>query len=161
MPGVYISANSVRHEETHQNADVLSAFGYVISSRWHDNYGRNMPSQLGPEDIIANIDFCDGVARSRIGDLSKADIFLLVTYSHQDEIGEMDTEFGVAIGLSKRIIIVGPKANVFHSIKEFEYHASREDFINHVRSINAASTSGSPSAASSLEQDEQGITAGN
>ena len=37
--------------------------------------------------------------------------------------GGLHTEFGMALALKKRLILVGPRENVFHTLPEVEYYA--------------------------------------
>lgn len=48
--------------------------------------------------------------------------------------GGRHVEFGMALALGKRVIVVGPRENVFHLLPEVEVHVNWNDFVaNHKR----------------------------
>jgi hypothetical protein len=66
------------------------------------------------------------------GDMkSTADIIILFSeksgISHR---GGRHVEFGLAIGLKKRLIVIGPRENIFHCLPQVELFDSWEDFVD-------------------------------
>jgi nucleoside 2-deoxyribosyltransferase len=64
-------------------------------------------------------------------DIERSDIVAVFTHE-ESTTGGLHVELGMAIALKKRVIIVGPKTNVFHYMNVIEHYPSVEGFINRI-----------------------------
>lgn len=124
---VYIAAQYPRRNEMRQVAGILKHNGIGVTSRWLEEnlpLGTQLPD-IGPSDLrdFAEIDSQD---------IRDADA--LVLFSEDPLVGlprgTHHTEFGYALGLGKRVIVIGGYENVFHYLPEVVHYASLGDFID-------------------------------
>ena len=108
---VYLAARYSKNAEMREFAAYLLAGGYAteITSRWISG-----SHEIGdhPTDEARR-----RLAQEDLDDLKAADVviaFSEVPRTMNNARGGRHVEFGLAIALGKRIIVVGPKENVFH-----------------------------------------------
>lgn len=100
---VYVAARFERQDEARTVAHQLAANGYKVRCRWVTSPGLKLGDQREAE-LWARMD---------LNDLDAADVYLLLS----DDVlgrGGKDFEGGYAFARSKRLVVVGPKAHVFH-----------------------------------------------
>jgi len=119
---IYLAAAYERKDEMMGVRDVLTALGYQVTSRWIDQ----PPGEgLGTAELSA--DPARGVpyAELDLADLVAADT--VISFTGQGGRGGRHVEFGWALALRRygnpvRLILVGPREHVFHSLPEIEHY---------------------------------------
>jgi len=98
----HLAARYARRVELCRYREQLLSIGDTVTSRWLDF--RKMPS------------WSCGIAREDCEDLMAADAVIIFTEIPNTILatGGRHVEFGLALAQGKRMIIVGPRENVFH-----------------------------------------------
>ncbi len=98
----HLAARYARRVELCRYREQLLSIGDTVTSRWLDF--RKMPS------------WSCGIAREDCEDLMAADAVIIFTEIPNTVLatGGRHVEFGLALAQGKRVIIVGPRENVFH-----------------------------------------------
>ena len=122
MTNVYLAARYSRHAEMRGVRDVLAPLGYKVTSRWIDQHGGDLLESIVAEKLNADPGACDHYAFADVDDLMAADIVISFTSADGGGKGGRHVEFGMAVALGKRLVIVGPRENVFHTLPEIEWH---------------------------------------
>ena len=134
---VYLAAQYPRREEMRKVAEILGANNIEVISRWIEE---KLPLNIQLNDVPASESL--NFAQTDAEDIRKADT--LVLFSEDPLIGlprgTHHTEFGFAMGLSKRVIVIGGYENVFHYLPEVIHYASLGDFLD-AEGIQNADTS--------------------
>lgn len=124
---VYLAAQYPRRDELRHVAALLRENNIEVTSRWLQEslpLGTQLPD-LSDSDLREFADI-DGE------DIRAADT--LVLFSEDPLIGlprgTHHTEFGYALGLGKRTIVVGGYENVFHYLPEVIHYATLQDFLD-------------------------------
>lgn len=120
---VYLAARYSRAEEMQGVRSVLEEMGCKVTSRWIDYHGGRYPGSFKPEQLNEDPGHCGRVAQDDVGDLVAADI--VISFSSGDGAagkGGRHVEFGMAAALGKRLILVGPREHVFHTLPEVEHY---------------------------------------
>lgn len=124
MKKVYLAAKFSRREEMEQLAKDLPDVGLVCIARW----------VYGGEDGLSRRD----IAELDLDDVSRAD--MLILFTHERSIpqpgGGRFVEFGYALALGKRCVVVGPEENIFCAHERVEVYPSWKDFLEHEKSIS-------------------------
>lgn len=111
MTSIYLASPWVNREATRVIRDHLVAAGHEITSRW-----LNTPD--GPQ--VPDEDRGRREAAWDFEDIAKAD--MLIVLSDDKPIGAgYHVEFGYALALGKRIILVGPVKSIFHYLADARY----------------------------------------
>lgn len=100
MSSIYIAAPYELRDEAIEVMRDMIVRGNIVTSRW----------------LIGKDVNCDESARMDLDDIDAAATLLLlnpIEYSNKGT-GGRHTEVGYAIALSKRIIIIGARSNIFH-----------------------------------------------
>ena len=114
---IYLASRYPRREELAGYARDLEDAGYEVTSSWLD----------GDDEIIENAgeytSAASQIAQGDLDDVDSADVLIsftenrkLVPYLDAASRGGRHVEFGFARGRGKRLIIVGPSENVFHTL---------------------------------------------
>jgi hypothetical protein len=119
---IYLAATYSRNAEMRGIRDQLEALGHEVTSRWIDQHGGNVPESIVAEKLNASPVECYPYAEADVTDLKVADTVILFTSADGGGQGGRHVEFGLAIGLGKRLIIVGPRENVFHTLPQVEWY---------------------------------------
>ena len=104
---VYLSSCSARRTELRQVAAELEVAGWQVVSSWL------WIEAIDPDDTRA----AAGAAERNIADLRRATTFVAFTGGpdgHRSGRGGRQAEFGMALGLGLRTIVVGEPEHVFH-----------------------------------------------
>ena len=124
----YLAARYSRREELLGYAADLQVMGHVVTSRWL--LGGHQVSDDGLRD--------DATAEQRTlfaaedwNDLVAADTVIAFTEPPRSiySRGGRHVEFGAALALEKRCIVVGYRENVFHCLPEVEFYATWADVL--------------------------------
>lgn len=115
---IYLAARYARRPEMEQIAlDLMNAYGYNITSEWV--FGGEEGKTL--EDIaimdLEHVDAADTV----------------ISFTESESVGYYTggrhVEFGYALARGKRVIVIGPRENVFHNDPRVEQFETLEDWI--------------------------------
>ncbi len=124
---VYLAARYDRQQEMKALAETLEATGqFEVTARWIQG-NHEMPQYVGQrpvadptseEERITKI-----IAEEDLIDLLLADT--VISFTEKRDVGYnrggRHVEFGIALAARKRLIIVGPRENVFHWLDEVEH----------------------------------------
>jgi nucleoside 2-deoxyribosyltransferase len=101
---IYIAAPYPCRNQCIQVMKDLEALGHTITSRWLKS-----PDELADEH-----------ARKDLADVAEADVLLALNYAGWEDkgTGGRHVEFGYAIALGKRIVLVGLRSNIFHYLSD-------------------------------------------
>lgn len=117
MSRVYLCARYARHEELNGYATDLRAIGYNVQAEWITGAHHDTDSAE--------------CARIDVAEVSHADIVVSFTEGPGDIQGRgrggRHVEFGLALGLGKRCIVVGHRENVFHHLSAVEFFEKWQD----------------------------------
>jgi nucleoside 2-deoxyribosyltransferase len=114
---VYIAGRYARRTELASVVAELERAGATITSRWLFAESRPVVSHELHPDARAR-----SLAEMDLQDLRKADVCLAFTEPAEAPQGRggRHTEFGVALALGARVIVVGPREHVFHCLATVE-----------------------------------------
>lgn len=124
---VYLASRYSRRTELCAYATELTEGGHIITSRWlngdHqiDDEGLSVQAAQNERERFAKEDW---------EDLLSADICISFTESPRssNSRGGRHVEFGAALALGKRSIVIGPRENVFHCLPTVEIYSDWTDF---------------------------------
>jgi nucleoside 2-deoxyribosyltransferase len=134
---VYLAARYSRRLELCEYRDQLEYVGYEVTSRWlngaHQVYLDGEP--LGPEqEALIESGKASPEVRGRFAaedwaDVTEADIVISFTEPPRSKAsrGGRHVEFGAALALAKRCVVVGFRENVFHCLPEVEFFETFAD----------------------------------
>jgi hypothetical protein len=119
---IYLAARYSRNAEMRSIRDQLQDLGHEVTSRWIDQHGGNLLESIAAGKLNANPVECYPYAEIDVADLMAADIVISFTSADGGGKGGRHVEFGLALGLGKRVVLVGPRENVFHTLPAVEWH---------------------------------------
>jgi hypothetical protein len=128
---VYLASRYSRNAEMRAVRDELTAMGHEVTSRWIDLHAGTsgyvsgeavgiLEKSFGPEQLSATPELCSEYALADWLDLMLAQCVISFTCGSGGK-GGRHVEFGIALAAHKRVIVVGPRENVFHTLREVEY----------------------------------------
>lgn len=127
---IYLAARYSRLPTINQWAADLQALGHEITSRWSLNESHLLPGELSKQAADAER---QRFALEDMEDIRACDMCVsLMEEPRNNSRGGRHVEFGVALALRKRLVIVGPRETVFHHLPEvyhFEQWADALDWI--------------------------------
>ena len=123
---VYSAGRYSRRDEFREYAKFISENGHEVTSRWLlENEPLN--SNMGDHSD----EFYIHAAKVDLEDVDRADAVLF--FSEDPKIGTprggRHVEFGYALGKGKKILVCGPKENVFHYIDGVAHYNTIQDFM--------------------------------
>lgn len=119
---IYLAARYSRNEEMRGVRDLLTVLGHEVGARWIDCHGGKYPGSFTPQQLNGDPEYCAGVAADDLQDLTRADTVISFTFPESGGKGGRHVEFGLALALGKRVILCGPRENVFHTLPEVEHY---------------------------------------
>ena len=120
---VYLAARYDRLHEMQVYRDLLEGAGYSVVARWvngeHEAYE-------GHHNTCINSAF----AKEDVEDVVRSDWVISFGESPDSTTrrGGRHVEFGIAVGLKKRLILIGHRENVFHHLPQVEFYRSWQEF---------------------------------
>jgi hypothetical protein len=117
---IYLAARYSRNPEMREVRDRLALLGHQVTSRWIDQHGGELEKSFTPERLSAEPEFCARFAQADVDDLLAADAVVSYTGNGGGGKGGRHVEFGLAVGHGRRLIVVGPRENVFHCLPTVE-----------------------------------------
>jgi hypothetical protein len=141
---IYLASRYSRRNEMREYAAWLEGLSYVVTSRWIHTEWRHIDDRTEPGNAPES-----ERARVALEDFDDvADCDVLIAFSEPRDAkptrGGKHVEVGIALGISKHIIIVGRRENVFHylpsviniEIETCEPRAIRHELLNALGLIN-------------------------
>ena len=122
---IYLAARYSRLEELNGYAKDLRGIGHEVKARW----------LKGSHQLHKNADLVEAATQSvpiegrpfavdDYEDVCKADALIAFSEAPRQvgaSRGGRHVEFGVALALGKRVIVVGPRENIFHTLPQVEH----------------------------------------
>lgn len=129
---IYLAARYDRLVEMRGYAEVLRNCGYSVDCRWLNGNHQLHPSVDEVEAAKGHIPMeARPFAEDDVEDLFKCDA--LIFFSERPEShskrGGRHVEFGIALAMGKRIMVIGPRENVFHCLSQVEQYDSFTDCL--------------------------------
>lgn len=122
MSKVYLAARYSRHPEMRGYRDDLEAMGHKVTARWidcHTDVVGDFTSSFTQEFLNANPEKCGPLGQHDIDDLDAAE--WVISFTGGGLKGGRHVEFGYALATGKRLVVVGPRENVFHTLASVEH----------------------------------------
>lgn len=135
MSSYYFASRYSRHPEmrTYRAALVEAIPGAVVTSRWIDCHNEELEASYTPEALNADPAGCWRHGSADLDDLELADV--LVSFTGPGGKGGRHIEHGyflamqLRLGYSLRVVIVGPRENIFHCEPCTEQFADFDSFL--------------------------------
>ena len=129
---IYLAARFSRRHEVHTLGQDLQALGHTIVSRWsRPDDDHVLPTGLSEQ---ASDDARRRFALEDMEDLHKANcLILLGEPPRNNSRGGHLVEFGVALGLGLRVMVVGPRGTVFHCLPTVEVFDTWQSLLKEVQ----------------------------
>lgn len=129
----YIAARFSKRPECNALAQQLKAMGHTITSRWvKPDSDHVMPTGLSEQAADAER---ERFAHEDFIDVMVCDAMLsLMEEPRSNSRGGRHVEFGIALGLSKRMFIIGPRETVFHHLPNVIHFADNQQFLSYMES---------------------------
>lgn len=126
---IYIAARFSKRPEANQLARELMDVGHAITSRWvKPDSDHVTPTGLSKQAADAER---QRFALEDLEDVIACDCCVsLMEEPRNNSRGGRHVEFGIAVGLKKKLVIIGPRETVFHHLPEVEHYDTVEDFLN-------------------------------
>ena len=138
---IYLASRYKRREELCTYREELIKMGHNVEARWlngsHQISDKGIPIGDGAE---AMVEATGGIspdgdkmrqkfAQDDIEDVCFADVVINFTESPRSEAnrGGRHVEYGIALALRKRLIIIGHRENIFHYVPFAEFYETWED----------------------------------
>ena len=119
---IYLAARYSQHPELKFLRSQLEDLGHTVTSSWLDIGGKSFTL----EELENEPDRCSIRGQADLDDVKAADCLIFI--SSQGGKGGRHVEYGIALGLGKRIIISGHRENVFHTLTDEVYPTYDELF---------------------------------
>jgi hypothetical protein len=102
----------------------LEALGHSVTSRWINGGHQISDDGLSVEGKAA-------FATEDLSDLVASDTVISFTEAPRSTSsrGGRHVEFGIALSSDRRVIVVGPRENVFHCLPNVEWYADYSSFL--------------------------------
>lgn len=111
---IYIAAAYSRQGEMRALAQYLIDHGHEITARWIDGRHSTPPPGMEPNSR----EHLAWAAAEDVEDVRAADVVVSVTGGGKRSRGGRHVEYGIALALGKRLIILGYPENVFHHLPQ-------------------------------------------
>jgi hypothetical protein len=121
---IYLAARYSRNLEMQGVRDILEALEHEITSRWIDCHAGKYLTSFTPEHLNNDPEYCSALAQHDLEDLIAAEMVVSFTDEKGGGKGGRHVEFGYALALGKRVLLVGPRENVFHTMPQVEHYVS-------------------------------------
>jgi nucleoside 2-deoxyribosyltransferase len=131
---VYLAAQYYRRDAMRGFAYMLKDIGIEVTSSWLRERA-DVNSDLSDNSH----EFLRRHARNDIADIEAADVLILFTVDPilPTKRGGRHVELGYALALGKKIIICGPRENIFHHLPEVMQFNVFGDILFYLEKLNA------------------------
>ena len=119
---LYLAAQYARRKELVNYAEQLRAAGHEITARWLTGQHEAADGDTSRWGDFAEDDFAD---------IEACDCLIAFTELATDAIprGSRHVELGIALGLNKFVVVVGPRENVFCALARVLHYPTWNDFV--------------------------------
>jgi nucleoside 2-deoxyribosyltransferase len=123
---VYLASQYPRRNEMREAAKELSNNGIGVTSRWLEETAP-LNSQLNDTPMYENLH----AAEVDTEDIRRCDTLILFSENPLTGLprGTHHAEFGYALGLGKRVVVIGGPENVFHFLPQVIHYATLQSFL--------------------------------
>lgn len=132
MAKIYLAARYSRNEEMRGIRDVLStALGHTVTSRWidlHPDAVGDFGTSFDHDALNSRPDECAPLGQHDLDDIDSADWVISFTCGSGGK-GGRHVELGYAMAKGKRLFVVGPRENVFHTLPAVEHHLTWRSLV--------------------------------
>lgn len=130
MTKVYLAARYSRRVEMQTYKKHLDALGFHVTSRWI-NGGHEIDTDV-PHSPATLSELRGQFALEDIEDLESADWVISFTEPNSSprSAGGRHVEFGIALALKKRVLVISQKENVFHHLPTVEFFNTWAEFLD-------------------------------
>lgn len=153
----YLAARYSRREELCTYREQLRAIGIDVTSRWLDGTHQYGPdSAKAQEELGSHEDMARRFAEEDVEDLRAADVvisFTEVPRQPSTNRGGRHVELGLALGLGKLIVNVGPRENAFHYLRGVDTFERWDDALQMLRHLADRPSRGMPVLTIHLPMD--------
>lgn len=133
---VYLASRYSRIDELNEYKAKLEEMGEIVTSRWlngeHQLHGGEQARLVEhvPLDEVPDIGAL--FAQDDVEDVTAADVVISFSEKPGSEHsrGGRHVEFGLALALGKRLVLIGPRENVFHCLPCISVFSSFTEFLN-------------------------------
>lgn len=134
---IYLAARYSRYPEMREVRAILQQTGFTVTSRWIDCHDGQLEESFTPEALNSPYgpDVCAPYGKADVDDLIAADCVVSYTGNGGGGKGGRHVEFGLAMGLRKRLVIVGPRENIFHCLPEVLVVADTSELVGLLEDI--------------------------
>ena len=131
----YFAARYSRHPEMRAYRDEIeAALDAKVTSRWIDCHNDELENSYTPEQLNADPDGCWRHGAHDLEDLEDADVLVSFTGNGGGGKGGRHIEHGFFLataGGGRRVVIVGPRENIFHCHPGTEAYPDWAAFLAH------------------------------
>lgn len=116
---IYLASRYSRREQMRSVRDELQRLGHTVTTRWLDTEwpGDERGSSAVPPEYLTEYAIKD------VEDVMAADCVISFTEDGRTPgLGGRHVEFGIAVALGKRLIVVGYRENIFHHLPQVEFY---------------------------------------
>lgn len=123
---IYLASNYITHPEMRSLALILVSMGHAVTSEWINGTDTDDWAQYWAQ-----------YAQRDLRDIDVADTVIFFSGNPKGcrKRGAKHVEFGYALGLFKRIFIVGKRQNVFHHLPGISRFTDIDALIEYLRSL--------------------------
>ena len=147
---VYLAARYGRLEELKGYRDDLLVLGHEVTARWVDgNHRWSTEQQRQDADNGRPSTDATRFAWDDVDDINDADTVISFTeHPHSGySRGGRHVEFGYALAINhysmtrgslgdmKRLVVIGPRENVFHNLPGVEVYDTWEEFLRNIKAV--------------------------
>jgi hypothetical protein len=122
---VYLAAAYERGPEMRVYRDALHALGHEVTSRWIDQ--KQGQEAAGAPELVDDPGAYARFALKDIADLRAAET--VISFTGGGGRGGRHVELGLAIALGKRLVVVGPREHVFHTLADIEWYPDWPSYL--------------------------------
>ena len=122
---IYLAASFAEKDRMREIARLLREKGHAVSSTWHD---LELPAGMRQADIEADPVTATHHGRQDLSEVRAAEALVLFTEA-PTTTGGKHVEHGYALGLGKRLVIVGSPENVFQVAADQLFCKDEHDFF--------------------------------
>ncbi len=125
---IYLAGRFSKRHVLNRIGNELQALGHIITSRWTlPNNDHINPA--GMSEQAADVER-RRFAMEDIEDIHACDcVISLMEAPRGNGRGGRHIEFGIALALGKKMIIIGPRETVFHHLDEVEHYETVDQFL--------------------------------
>lgn len=122
---IYLAARYDQRDRMLGIRDVLTAMGHTITSTWIDN----KTDGFKPSEMNTDPGSSSPHAQRDMDEVLESDAIAVFTAYGRSLTGGRQVELGIALAAGKRILLIGPRENIFQTLTHVEQHESWERLV--------------------------------